>query len=153
MITKNVGNGYHQKNYFFCFRCFVLIQMKSSILHYRILLFLSLCIPSRLLLVYFSKVASISHLSILGYLALVVAVGFIVLFVTGWRKQGVETFGQPIWWNMLRPIHALFYFLFAYHAIVKKDTNNAWKFLLADVLVGLTSFMYHHHEHLVKLVM
>ena len=67
----------------------------------------------------------------MGYLALVMAAGFIYIFLTGSRKTGMETFGDKIWWNDLRPVHALMYGLFAYNAINKNQ--KAWIFLLIDV--------------------
>lgn len=76
----------------------------------------------------------------LGYIALLPAIGFLLIYLLDLRKQGAETFGQPIWWDYLRPVHALFYFLFAYAAIVEKDVN-AWKYLLVDVIVGLSGFI------------
>jgi hypothetical protein len=51
-------------------------------------------------------------------------------------------FGDKIWWNMLRPIHGLLYFLFAYNAI--NGNTGAWIYLLIDVLFGLASFLIHH---------
>jgi hypothetical protein len=110
----------------------------------RFLLFLIGCMGTRLLFVYAAKNAGPKYLPFLGYLALLPAIGFTYIFITGSRPTGGETFGQPIWWNNLRPLHALLYGLFAYSAI-----NNfawAWKFLLLDVAIGLTSFLAHHYQ-------
>jgi len=109
----------------------------------RFLLFLCGCIPTRLFLVYIAKTISLSYLPILGYLALLPAIGFTYLFLSGTRKSGPETFGDKIWWNALRPIHALFYFLFAYNAIHK--IRNGWVYLLYDVILGLSSFLIYHY--------
>ena len=54
----------------------------------------------------------------LGYLALIHAIGFIYIYFTGIRQSGLETFGDKIWWNNLRPIYAILYCLFAYNAII-----------------------------------
>jgi hypothetical protein len=51
--------------------------------------------------------------------------------------------GEKIWWNDLRPIHSIFYFLFAYNAII--GNKQAWVYLLADVLLGLISFSIYHY--------
>ena len=56
---------------------------------------------------------------------------------------GSETFGEKIWWNDLRPVHAMLYFLFAYNAII--GNQQSWIYLLADVLLGLISFLIHHY--------
>ena len=65
------------------------------------------------------------------------------LFLTGSRKTGVEVFGEKIWWNNLRPLHSILYFLFAYNAI--KGNKNAWIYLLIDVVIGLISFLIFHY--------
>lgn len=108
----------------------------------RFLLFLIGCIGSRLLLVYISKNVSIQYLQYMGYLALLPAIGFFYIYLTGIRKTGAEVFGDKIWWNNLRPIHGLLYFLFAYNAI--NGNKNAWMYLLVDVVFGLLSFLVYH---------
>lgn len=109
----------------------------------RFLLFLFGCIPTRLAFVYIAKNASLQYLPLLGYLALMPAIGFIYIYLSGSRKTGPEVFGDKIWWNNLRPIHAIFYLLFAYNAINKQ--SSAWIYLLYDVIVGLFSFLIFHY--------
>ena len=108
----------------------------------RILLFLIGCIGVRTLFVLIAKNSSTDILPYLGYLALLPAIGFFYIFLTGSRKTGAEVFGERIWWNNLRPIHGLLYGLFAYNAITKN--TNAWIYLLVDVLLGLFSFTWFH---------
>ena len=81
----------------------------------RILLFLFGCIGVRSLFVIIAKYTDTKYLPYLGYLALLPALGFIYIFLSGTRKTGPETFGNKIWWNNLRPIHATLYILFAYN--------------------------------------
>lgn len=109
----------------------------------RFLLFLFGCIGSRLLLVYLAKIASKLYLMYLGYLALIPAIGFFYLFFSGTRKTGMEVFGEKIWWNNLRPIHGSLYLLFSYNAIT--GNQNAWIYLLVDVIIGLISFLIFHY--------
>jgi hypothetical protein len=109
----------------------------------RILLFLIGCIGVRSLFVLIAKYIDTKYLPYLGYLALLPAIGFIYIFLTGSRKTGPETFGDKIWWNNLRPIHATLYILFAYNAII--GNKQAWIYLLVDVLIGLISFLVHHY--------
>jgi hypothetical protein len=111
----------------------------------RFLLFLLGCIPTRLAFVYLAKNISLKYLPLLGYLALFPAIGFVYLFVSGARSSGPETFGDKIWWNNLRPIHALFYFWFAYYAI--KGIKEAWTPLFYDVVLGLFSFLIYHFSN------
>lgn len=108
----------------------------------RILLFLIGCIGTRSLFVYIAKNSSIQTLKYMGYLAVLPTIGFIYIYLTGARQTGPEVFGGKIWWNNLRPIHAILYGLFAYNAII--GNTNAWIYLLVDVLFGLSSFILHH---------
>ena len=108
----------------------------------RFVMFLVGCIGVRALLVIIAKYINIQYLKYLGYLALVPAIGFMYIFISGTRNTGAEVFGGKIWWNNLRPIHSILYFLFAYNAIM--GNRDAWIFLLVDVLFGLTSFLIYH---------
>jgi hypothetical protein len=108
----------------------------------RYLLFLIGCIGTRSLLVYIAKNIGIKWLRYMGYLTLLPGIGFTYIFLTGSRQTGTEVFGDKIWWNNLRPIHALLYFLFSYNAII--GNNHAWIYLLIDVIFGLTSFLVFH---------
>jgi hypothetical protein len=111
----------------------------------RFLLFLIGCMGSRTLLVIIAKNLSIKYLKYMGYLALLPAFGFIYLYLTGSRSTGAEVFGDKIWWNYLRPIHSLLYFLFAYNAINGK--SYSWIFLLIDLIIGFTNFLYFHYKN------
>ena len=108
----------------------------------RFLLFLIGCIGTRSLFVYLAKNTNKTYLKYMGYLAILPAMGFFYLFLTGSRKTGDEVFGDKIWWNNLRPVHGLLYLLFSYNAI--KGNKNAWIYLFIDVLLGLTSFLNYH---------
>lgn len=115
-----------------------------SNIHKRMLLFLIGCMGTRFgltLLAYLYR-NNITVMKIFGALALIPAIGFTVIYLGGFRKTGAEVFGEQIWWNMLRPIHALLFFLFAFTAL--NGLNNAWMFLLLDTLIGLGSFIAHH---------
>ena len=117
----------------------------------RFWLFLVGCMGTRSLLVIIAKAAK--DLKYLGYAALVPAIAFMYLYITGGRQTGPEVFGDKIWWNDLRPVHSILYFLFAYNAII--GNKQAWIYLLVDVLFGLTSFLAHHYlnGHLLKKVL
>jgi hypothetical protein len=120
------------------------ITGKMNNIQKRFALFLLGCIPARLGLAYIAKVASIKVLFYMGILALLIATGFMYLFLSGARKTGAEVFGDTIWWNGIRPLHALLYFGFAYRAI--GGHRDAWKILLADALIGLASFVWFHFK-------
>lgn len=108
----------------------------------RFLLFLIGCIGTRLLLAIAAKNSSIEVLKYMGFLLLIPAFGFIYIYATDSRKTGPEVFGDKIWWNNLRPIHAVLYLLFSYNAIL--GNKDAWIYLFIDVFFGLTSFLVHH---------
>jgi hypothetical protein len=97
----------------------------------------------RTLFVFIAKNTSVGYLPYLGYLGLFPAVGFAYIYLTGSRKTGQEVFGEKIWWNDLRPLHSLLYFLFAYNAIQRN--KNSWVYLLIDVVFGLFSFLIFHY--------
>ena len=109
----------------------------------RFTLFLFGCIGLRSLLVYIAKTTDVKYLQLMGYLAIIPAIGFSYIFLTGSRKTGGEVFGGKIWWNKLRPVHAILYGLFAYNAINKN--KQAWIYLLIDVIIGLISFIGYHY--------
>lgn len=111
----------------------------------RFLLFLIGCITTRLLLVYISKNSNIENLKYIGYLTLIPAFGFIYIYLNDLRRIGNETFGDKIWWNNLRPLHSILYFMFSYMAI--NQNPNAWIILFLDVCIGLFSFLLFHYNN------
>ena len=114
-----------------------------NIIQKRFLLFLGLCIPLRFLLAYISKIIDKKYLPYLGIAALFPAIGFIIIYLFDYRKTGIEVFGNKIWWNDLRPVHASLYIMFALLALKKNDYS--WFPLAIDVLLGLISFIFYHN--------
>ena len=108
----------------------------------RMLLFLIGCIGARLLLAIIAKNIDTKYLKYMGYLLLLPAFGFMFIYLTGIRKTGAEVFGEKIWWNNLRPLHAILYLLFSLNAI--NGNKNSWLYLLLDVFIGLIAFLIHH---------
>jgi hypothetical protein len=105
-------------------------------------LFLFGCIGTRLLITYLAM-TFLAYLPYMGYVAILISLGFFYIFFTGSRPTGVETGGKPIWWNSLRPVHGALYGLFAYAAIIER--SDAWKILFADTIIGLLAFLNHHY--------
>ena len=114
-------------------------------LHKRFLLFLIGCIGVRTSITILAKKINIEYLHYLGYIALLPALGFLYIYVTDSRKTGPEVGGGKIWWNCMRLVHSLLYFLFAYNAIIKN--KNAWGYLALDVTIGLIAFFGHHYKN------
>ena len=77
----------------------------------------------------------------LGALAVPPALGIAAIYWFGLRKTGAETFGQPIWWNALRPAHAVLWAAFALAALLR--VREAWTILLFDTLLGLGAWIAH----------
>ena len=111
----------------------------------RILLFLIGCMGARLALVYIAYTIPLKWLPYMGMLAIVPALGFTIIYLGGLRKTGAEVFGERIWWNDLRPLHALLYGLFAYFAL-RKEQDVAWRILLLDVCVGFTAWVWNRYS-------
>jgi hypothetical protein len=67
-------------------------------------------------------------------------------YISGARTTGPETFGDKIWWNDLRPVHAVLYLLFTI-MVFTSMRKYAWIVLLIDVMIGLTAFIYFHYKN------
>ncbi len=109
----------------------------------RFLLFIFGCILTRLIMVFIVKNLKTKYLPIVGYIALIPAIGFLTIYFFNLRKTGLEVFGDKIWWNDIRIIHGILYLLFAYLAINKNI--HSWKILLIDVIFGFIMFINHHY--------
>lgn len=102
------------------------------------ILFVFGCIPVRSLLALYARENPHPILIAMG---LMYAIRSIQLWLKpSLRPSGPETFGAPIWWNSMRPIHALLWLLFVISALMKKE--YAWKFLALDVVLGLSSVFF-----------
>lgn len=117
-------------------------MQQNNIVLKRIALFLFGCMTARFGLVYLAKTLPTKYLPYMGYIGLLPAIGFAYIFITGSRQTGAEVFGDKIWWNNLRPVHSLLYFIFAYLAI--NASNQAYIPLLVDVVIGLVAFLVYH---------
>ena len=108
----------------------------------RLLLFLIGCIGTRAALTYTAAVAGPMLLTYMAVGAAAIAVGFMAIYLFGLRPTGPEVFGERIWWNDMRPVHAALYALFAYTAYT--GSRAAWQFLAVDTVIGLAVFLHHH---------
>lgn len=98
-------------------------------------MFLVGCIPARLALVW---IAARRPARWMAFPAAAVALGLAVIHIKGLRPTGIETGGRPIWWDGVRPVHALMYALFA--ALVWEGDDRAWVPLALDVMLGIAVF-------------
>ena len=62
-----------------------------------------------------------------------------IMFLFNLRQNAPEGGGNT-WWNNIRPIHSLLYIMFFIFVFIKKDYS--YMFLLGDVILGLSVFLY-----------
>ena len=107
----------------------------------RTILFLVGCLGLRFFLSYLAKTGSDKTRRYIAYVALVIAFGFMSIWLFDLRKTGFEA-GGKIWWNDIRPFHALMYGLFAFLVLFYND-QHAWAVLFTDTLAGLGAWSIH----------
>ena len=117
----------------------------------RTLLFLSGCIPLRLLLVYLAYTVG-SHTDNkyrTAYAAVAIVLG--VCFITLWAgklRQNAPEGGGVTWWNNLRPVHGTLWVVAGTMLLSRSTQRYAWIILLADVILGLTAWNIHSRRSL-----
>ena len=104
----------------------------------RLVLFLVGCMGSRLALVWIAKKYP-EALIYMGIMGVCISFGFMYIWVNDLRKTGIETDGEKIWWNHLRPLHSMLWGIFAVMAFQRNQ--NAWKVLLLDVTIGFSAWL------------
>jgi hypothetical protein len=100
----------------------------------------ALCILVRIALCVLAACVPLSVLPWLGALALIPAVGFVLIYALKLRRTGIETGGKPIWWDAFRPVHGALYGLFAVLALYR--VRIAYVALVVDVIIGLLLFLF-----------
>lgn len=109
------------------------------------IIFLIGCIGVRTLITYIAKIASKQILMYMGYISIIVGLGFLAIYFGNLRKSDKGAFGEKIWWTNLRPVHGLLYLLFAYNAIT--GNRDAWLYLAIDVVIAFLSFLLIHYQN------
>lgn len=110
--------------------------------HKRMALFLIGCMGTRMALTYLIHSHSKQYQNWLVMILLAPAIGFSYIYMNGLRLTGAEVFGDRIWWNSLRPFHALMYGSAAY--LISKANKQAYVPIAIDTLVGLVAFSHYH---------
>jgi hypothetical protein len=100
----------------------------------RLALFLFGCIGTRLTFAYIAKTQT-DFLPYMAVIAILIASGLMYFYLTGSRKTGPEVFGEKIWWNHLRPVHASLYLAFA--VLASQKNKSAYWILFIDAMIGL----------------
>lgn len=108
----------------------------------RKVLFLLGCIGTRSLMTYLSS--NINILPYIGVLYLIFSISISYIFIFGSEKADsqLQWLGEKkIWWNNLRPVHGLIWFLFSILAFTKY--KYSWVVLAIDTLFGLGVWILH----------
>lgn len=111
----------------------------------RIILFILLCIPSRILLAYFSLILNkYNHLFKYFYFILILSIGisFLYLYFTNTRLNALEG-GGTTWWKSFRIIHGINYILASILFFLKYNKLSFY-LLLLDTLYGFVLFVTKH---------
>jgi hypothetical protein len=111
-------------------------------------MFLFGCIGVRLglaVLAYHYLQTNNANLQYLIALTLAIAASWIILYTCKMRQTGFEASAEDdeqgqIWWDHLRPIHALLYVAFA--VLACNGVKWAWVLLLLDALFGLERWVH-----------
>lgn len=111
-------------------------------------LFLLGCIPTRIFLVYIAYFLCFSFekqqiKTLFSLFTLMIGLSFIVIYLNGWRKTGIETEGRIIWWNHIRPLHGFMFITFSLLNFL--NFKYSWIFLALDVIIGLIAFFYNYY--------
>ena len=93
-------------------------------------LFIGVCIPFRLLMIY--AYINTKYKPLIKFIYLVMALLFIYKFINFSTKER-GGFGNKVWWNNLRLVHGLMYTAF----ILTEDT----RLLLLNVILGVLGFL------------
>lgn len=110
-------------------------------MHFKLLLFYMGCIPARILFIKYA----IANPQMAAMLALVPIIGWSSMLLGYYKRDtGLETFGEPIWWKALRPVHLLLYTLFAYNVFMQQNTATAHYYLVYDVIFGFIATTIHN---------
>lgn len=118
----------------------------------RIILFILLCFPARLLLAYIAKQLdetsrnkNIQNIKskyinlIFNLFTLIIGISFINNWI---NDKDIGFFGGEAWWHNLRLVHGINYITYSILSIY--GINNSYKILVFDAFIGLLSFILHY---------
>lgn len=108
--------------------------------------YFTLCIIVRITLIYLAYLSLYSPYlnTFFSIFYLTIGLGSAYQYVTKYRKQGA--FGQKIWWDYLRPIHAILYFYTSY--LIYTQNARFVLVLIADTLIGIGGFIHQHGKNI-----
>lgn len=106
------------------------------------------CMGTRALLAYLVGFPTKDIRAVMTVLCAIIAMGFMSIYVFGWRRNAPETFGDTgvVWWNHLRPIHAFMYAWTAWLLYTRHE--HAHMPLLLDLWIGFTATTSHNFKRM-----
>ena len=108
----------------------------------RVLAFLFLCIPARILLALGSKFVPDAYMNVYALFLLAIGLSFLYLYFSNTRLNAPEAGGKT-WWASYRIIIGLLYVAAAIYAFQGKR-NLIWIPLAMDIMFGLVIFTIRH---------
>lgn len=118
----------------------------------RVLTFLFGCILVRIILAVLAYLAGTYDnkigLVLMGWGALIIAVGFLTLYFSGGNATADKQLeiwedDKKLWWSNLRVFHGMMYLAFFISAVIYK-LPQSYLFLVVDVIVGLLVWIAHN---------
>ena len=106
-------------------------------------LFLTVCIPTRVVIALLPLVLSTPHLKLMAWPLLAIGLAFQYLFWTGSRMRAFEA-GGVTWWHSWRIVHGSLYLAAAWLAFM--GSSKAWIPLMLDVCVGVYAHVLHYYS-------
>ena len=97
----------------------------------RIALFVIGCLGTRFAIIFIQN-------KYFNIIKMLIGIGFLTIYLTDSRKYGLETFGDPIWWNDVRPIHGILYLISGITA-----SNIP---LIIDLIFSILFYIYHMYN-------
>lgn len=99
-----------------------------------VVIFLTACLTTRLLISYILWKIDPKYLPIAGFVLIGIGLGFVY---QTFNNRKVGAFGQKAWWHNLRPLHGVLYIIGGILAL--NMDKNAYKIILLDTTIGLLS--------------
>ena len=106
-----------------------------------LLLFLTICIPSRILITFLGYYLDPQYLPYLGIIYALIGISMLTLYFVKYRMDAFEANGET-WWHNFRLIHGMLYLTASIYAFY--GDNRAWIPLAMDTVFGLILFIDHH---------
>lgn len=107
----------------------------------RVIYFISLCIPLRIIISLLPLYMPENYLFYMGLITLIPSFVFLYLYFFNKRLNAFEAGGKT-WWSNLRLIHGLLYLCASIYLLQSK--RLAFIPFIADVIIGLLSFLFEH---------